>query len=69
MFQYIRPAYIIAALQWLKLNNPLYKDVEINSDWLSDAAEDDTELCEALSAEHCSPQPSLPTVTITIHEW
>ena len=33
MYQYVRPAKVLAALQWLKLNNSLYKDVEINSDW------------------------------------
>ena len=65
MYQYVRPAKELAALQWLKLNNPLYKDVEINSDWVSDAAEDDTELWEALSAKHCPPPPSLPTTIIT----
>ena len=48
----------------MKLNNPLYKDIVINNDWLSDAAEDDAELWEALSAEHCPPLPSSPTVTI-----
>ena len=53
MYQYIRPANVLVALQWLKLNNPLYKDVEINSDWISDAVEDDAELWEALSTEHC----------------
>ena len=64
MYQYIRPAKVLAALQWLKSNNPLYRDTEIN-DWLSDAVEDDAELWEALSAGHCPPPPSLPTVTIT----
>ena len=34
-------------------------------DWVSDAAKDDTELWEALSAEHCPPPPSSPTTTIT----
>ena len=53
-----------AALQCLKLNIPLYKDIEINSDWVSNAAEDDSELREALSAEHCPPPPS-PIVAIT----
>ena len=52
MYQYIRPAKVLAALQWLKLN-ALYNDIEINSDWLSDAAQDDAELWEALSAEYC----------------
>ena len=66
MYQYVRPAKVLAALQWLKLNNSLYKDVQINSDWVSDAAKDDTELWEALSAEHCPPPPSSPTTTMTI---
>ena len=44
MYQYIQPAKIIAALQLLKSNNPLYKDIQINNNWLSDA-----ELWEALS--------------------
>ena len=60
MYQYIRPAKVFAALQWF---NSLYKDVVINSDWLSDAAEDDTELWEAMSAEHCPPPPPSPTTT------
>ena len=59
MYQYIQPAKVLAALQWVKSNNPLYKDIEINDDWLSDAAQDDAELWEALSAEHCPP-PSPP---------
>ena len=65
MYQYVRPAKVLEALQWLKLNNPLYKDVEINSDWVSDAAEDDSELWEALSVEHYPSPPSSPTTTIT----
>ena len=26
MFQYVQPAQVLAALLWLKSNNPLYKD-------------------------------------------
>ena len=59
MFQYVRPAKVPAALQWLKSNNPLYKDIEINTDWLSD-----TDLWEALSAQHCPP-PSTMTQLYT----
>ena len=65
MYQYIQPAKELAALQWLKLNNPLYSDMEMNNDWLSNAVDDDAELWEALSAEHCPQQPLPPTVTIT----
>ena len=59
MYQYVRPAKVLAARSTVvKLNNPLYKDVDINCDWVSSAAEDDAELWEALSAEHCPPPPS-----------
>ena len=53
MYQYVRPSKVLTVLQWLKSNNPLYKDIEINSDWLSDAAQDDSDLWEALSARRC----------------
>ena len=65
IYQYIRPAKVLAALQWLKLKNPLYRDIEMNNDWLSDATEDDAELWQALSAEHCPLPPLSPAVTIT----
>lgn len=57
MYQYVRPAKVIAALQWLKDNNPLYSDVEINGDWQEESARDDTELWQALSSQDC-PLPS-----------
>ena len=63
MYQYVQPEKVLAALKWLKSNNPLYRDIEVNDNWLSDSAEDDTELWEALSAEHCPPPPSSQTVT------
>ncbi len=55
MYQYVRPAKVLAALQWLQVNNTLYKDVQINNDWLDAAARDDPDLWEALSAQHCLP--------------
>ena len=57
MYQYVRPA-----LQWLQANNPLYKDIQINSNWLDDAAQDDTDLWEALSAQHC-PLPLVDEIS------
>ena len=53
MYDYIRPAKVLAALEWLKENNPLYREVTINIDWEQAAAQDDTELWEALSSQHC----------------
>ena len=46
-YQYIRPAKVPAALQWLRLINPLHIYIGIivmNNDWLSDAVNDDAEL-------------------------
>ena len=63
MFQYVRPAKVLAALQWLKLNNPLYKDVEINDDWTGNARQDDADLWEAVAAEQCPPPSSPPPST------
>lgn len=51
MYEYIRPAKVLAALEWLKNNNPLYRDVEINKRWIDDAAVDDSDLWEAISSQ------------------
>ncbi len=50
MYEYVRPAKILAALQWLRLSNTLYEDVQINSNWVNDAAADDPDLWEAFSS-------------------
>lgn len=34
----------MAALEWLKANNPLYMSVYVNSSWEYDAAQDDSEV-------------------------
>ena len=52
MYKYVRPAKVMAALEWLKVNNPLYQSLQVNSDWQHDAAQDDTELWDALSSQH-----------------
>ena len=67
MFQYVRPAKVLAALQWLELNNPLYKDIEIN-DWTSNAGQDDADLWEAVSAEHCPPPPSIISQAVSAEQ-
>jgi len=55
MYQYVRPDKVLAAQERLKANNPLYKEVQNNGDWLCVAA-DDADLWEALSAQHCPLQ-------------
>ena len=49
----------------LNLNNSLYGNIEMNNDWLSDAIQDDAELWQALSAEHCLLPPLSAAITIT----
>ena len=39
--------------------------MEMNNDWLSNAVDDDAELWEALSADHC-PQPAPLSLAVTI---
>lgn len=57
MFQYVRPTKVLAALEWLKVNNPLYQNVQINVNWEQHVCQDDTDLWEALTSEY-SPRPS-----------
>lgn len=38
----------MAALKWLKANNPLYANIAINDDWESEVLSDTTELFSGL---------------------
>ena len=53
MYQYVQPAKVLLALEWLKKNNPLYKDVAIDQEWVKNADRDDSKLWEALSSQQC----------------
>ena len=57
MYDYVRPDKIMAALQWLKQHNPLYKDIIVHRDWEQKAAGDDQELWNALTSQSptCPP--------------
>ena len=44
IYDYITPEKILNALRWLKSNNSLYADVEINDDWLQQSLANDTDL-------------------------
>ena len=52
MYDFIRPDKVVAALEWLKTNNPLYKDISVNSEWVEQAATDNRTLWNALTAHH-----------------
>ena len=44
----IRPEKVISALHYLKNNNPLYADIEINEDWIQTWQEMDKELYDGI---------------------
>ena len=48
MYDYIRPQKLMDALRYLKANNPLYADVDINEQWIEEAMVNDEELCQYL---------------------
>lgn len=48
MYDYITPEKLLDALKFLKANNPLYSDIEINDEWLEEAIVNDAELSMSL---------------------
>ena len=48
MYDYISPEKVLTALKWLKQNNPLYADIDINEEWLELAMANDESLCAGL---------------------
>ena len=48
MYDYITPQKLLVALRFLKANNPLYADINVNEKWLEAAMTDDAELGEHL---------------------
>ena len=48
MYDYIRPQKILDALRYLKANNPLYANIDINEQWVEEAMTYDEELCQYL---------------------
>ena len=53
MYDYISPEKILCALRWLKQNNPLYADIDINEQWLEQAICNDEDLFGGL-VEQCN---------------
>ena len=48
MHEYVRPQKVMAALKWLKQNNPHYKDVDICLDWVSHWQKEEPDLWNAM---------------------
>ena len=48
MYDYISPEKVMAALMWLKSNNPLYANIDINDNWLEESLANDADLFAGL---------------------
>ena len=48
MYDYISPERVMNALVWLKSNNPLYANIDINDNWLEESLADDADLFAGL---------------------
>ena len=51
MYDYITPQKVMDALRWLKANNPLYADVEINDRWIEQSITNNEELFTSLVSQ------------------
>ena len=52
MYDYISPEKALSAPRWLKQNNPVYADIDINEEWLEQAVSNDEDLFGGL-VEQC----------------
>ena len=51
LYDFVRPDKVIGALRWLKDNNPLYKDVAMNDNWVQDSLANNSDLFTGLTEE------------------
>jgi hypothetical protein len=63
MYDYISPEKVLTALRWLKENNPLYANVDINDEWLDQAMANDDDLFAGMveQSDDASDMNSEPT--------
>jgi len=64
LYDYVCPERLNNALKWLKVNNPLYADIEIDGNWVASAIPDDKDLVmsmlkqpECMSEGSNDPEP------------
>ena len=67
MYDYVSSEKLINALRWLKANNPVYADIQINDNWVDEALGNDCDLfgglvtqldCETSKPEHVPHDPA-----------
>ena len=60
---YVYPEKVLKALDWLKQNNPLYKEIGINHTWRHDCETSDPELWNAMTNNRPENQSEIDNVT------
>ena len=69
MYDFISPEKVLNALRWLKANNPLYADVDINVHWMQESISEDTDLFGSLVGQPSTSEENsdseLPTEDTT----
>ena len=63
MYDYVQPAKVLVALQWLIANNPLYRDVLIKDNWQHVAVQDDGDLLQAFLDQESIHSPKDSSLT------
>ena len=63
MYDYITPQNVLDALSFLKANNPLYADIDVNTEWLKIALANDAELCKCLVEQQNDGDSADPLIT------
>ena len=48
MYDYVSPEKLNNALRWLKANNPLYVDVNVNEQWVDECEANDSDMFHGL---------------------
>ena len=57
MYDYITPQKLLDALSFLKANNPLYADIDVNQEWLEAAVANDAEQLQQKHGTISKPNP------------
>ena len=63
MYDHVRPAKFLVALQWLIANNPLYHDVPSTDNWQHAAVQDDGDLLQAYLDQESIRSPKDSSLT------
>lgn len=73
MYDYVSPERVMNDLRWLKANNPLYADVNINDNWCEESLANDADLFAGLvkqpdtsSETEVSPQEQVQTHNVNV---